>query len=220
MICLFSSIKEIFTGQPLISFQGGACKARKSVITDPCTCLPDSNISFINVCKISDTVFVKPFPRGMSFSVALHFAVKILNTKTQKRKNAKWRLQCTDNQCDMICVILRTFVKGAKWGVLRGWFWLFADGWPLIFCNNMSKNAFCFVFWAGGVLPRPAPLQFQWKSFSDYPTPFFIAGFSFWFRQKNKRTFEFGQYSYETYVLVSGLFFTLAFGRWLLAIGR
>ena len=43
MICLFSSIKEIFTGQPLIPFQGGACKARKSVIVVPCTCLPDSN---------------------------------------------------------------------------------------------------------------------------------------------------------------------------------
>ena len=45
MICLFSSTKEIFTGQPLIPFQGGACKARKSVIVDPCTCLPDSNNS-------------------------------------------------------------------------------------------------------------------------------------------------------------------------------
>lgn len=35
MTCLFSSIKEIFTGQPLISFQGGACKAIKSVFIDP-----------------------------------------------------------------------------------------------------------------------------------------------------------------------------------------
>ena len=26
MICLFSSIKEIFTGQPLIPFQGGLVK--------------------------------------------------------------------------------------------------------------------------------------------------------------------------------------------------
>ena len=43
MICLFSSIKEIFTGQPLISFQGGACKAIKSVFIDPYTRLPDSN---------------------------------------------------------------------------------------------------------------------------------------------------------------------------------
>ena len=49
-------------------------------------------------------------------------------TKTQKHKNAKYCSQCADNQCDMICVILRTFVKGAKWGVLRGRFWLFADG--------------------------------------------------------------------------------------------
>ena len=56
----------------------------------------------------------------MSFSVAPHFAVKIQNTKTQKRKNTKYCLQCTDNQCDMICVILHTFGKGAKWGVLRG----------------------------------------------------------------------------------------------------
>lgn len=56
----------------------------------------------------------------MSFSVALHFAVKILNTKTQKRKNAKYRLQCTDNQCDTVCVILQTFCKKAKWDVLRG----------------------------------------------------------------------------------------------------
>ena len=46
MICLFSSIKEIFTGQPLIPFQGGACKARKSVIVVPRTCLPDSNNCF------------------------------------------------------------------------------------------------------------------------------------------------------------------------------
>ena len=38
----------------------------------------------------------------------------------------------------------------------------------------------------------------------------------FVFRQKNKRTyFEFGRFSYEAYVLVSGLFFY--FGRWLLA---
>ncbi len=154
-------------------------------------------------------------PEGSPF---LWRPISQLKFKTQKRKNAKCCLQCTDNQCDMICVILRTFGKGAKWGVLRGWFRLFADGWPLIFCNNKSKNAFCFVFGQGSFCLATAPLQFQWKSFSDYPTPFFIAGFSFWFRQENKRTyFEFGQYSYEAYVLVSGLFFTLAFGRWLLA---
>ena len=47
MICLFSSIKEFFTGQPLIPFQGRACKARKSVIVVPCTCLPDSNNLFL-----------------------------------------------------------------------------------------------------------------------------------------------------------------------------
>ena len=34
------------------------------------------------------------------------------------------------------------------------------------------------------------------------------------FRQKNKRTFEFGRFSYESYVLVSGLFLLL----WLLAV--
>ena len=43
------------------------------------------------------------------------------------------------------------------------------------------------------------------------------------FRQKNKRTFEFGRFSYEAYVLVSGLFFyfsfwPLAFGFWLLVL--
>ena len=85
------------------------------------------------------------------------------------------------------------------------------------FCINKSKNAFCFL--AGVICIAPAPLQlFFWKSFSDYPTPFFIAGFLvfvFIFWQKNKRTFEFGRFSYEAYVLVSGLFFTLAFGRWL-----
>ena len=135
-----------------------------------------------------------------------------LKFKTQKRKNAKYCLQYTDNQCDMICVILRTFGKGAKWGVLRGWFWLFADGWPLIFCNNKSKNAFFLFLGQGSFCIAPAPCRFFWKSFSDYPTPFSLLAFSFWFRQKNKRTFEFGQYSYETYVLVSGLFFTLAFG--------
>ena len=33
------------------------------------------------------------------------------------------------------------------------------------------------------------------------------------FRQKNKRTYlSFGRFSYEAYVLMSGLFFTLAFG--------
>ena len=47
MTCLFSSIKEIFTGQPLISFQGGACKAIKSVFIDPYTRLADSNNSFL-----------------------------------------------------------------------------------------------------------------------------------------------------------------------------
>ena len=46
MTCLFSSIKEIFTGQPLISFQGGACKAIKSVFIDPYTRLADSNNCF------------------------------------------------------------------------------------------------------------------------------------------------------------------------------
>ena len=35
--------KQHFSGQPLIPFQGGDCKARKSVIVVPCTCLPDSN---------------------------------------------------------------------------------------------------------------------------------------------------------------------------------
>ena len=47
MICLFSSIKEIFTGQLSNSFQGGACKAIKSVFIDPYTRLPDSNSIFI-----------------------------------------------------------------------------------------------------------------------------------------------------------------------------
>lgn len=64
----------------------------------------------------------------MSFSVAPHFAVKIQNTKTQKHKNAKtqkhknakYYLQCADNQCDMICAVLRSFGKGAKWSILRG----------------------------------------------------------------------------------------------------
>ena len=124
----------------------------------------------------------------MSFSVVSHFAVKILNTKTQKYKNAKYCLQFTDNQCDTICVILRTFGKGAKWGVLRGWFRLFADGWPLIFVTICQRTRFVLFFGQGAFCLAPAPLQFQWKSFSDCPTPFFIAGFSFWFRQKNKRT--------------------------------
>ena len=48
MICLFSSIKEIFTGQVSISFQGAACKAIKSVFIDPYTRLPDSNNSIYN----------------------------------------------------------------------------------------------------------------------------------------------------------------------------
>ena len=91
------------------------------------------------------------------------------------------------------------------------------------FCNNMSKNAFCFVFWAGGVLPRPAPLQFQWKSFSDYPTPFFIAGFSFWFRQKNKRTCLSlaGTLMKLMYLcLVSFLLWPLAIGYWPLVVWK
>ena len=36
--------------------------------------------------------------------------------------------------------------------------------------------------------------------------------------EEQKNIFEFGRFSYEAYVLVSGLFFTLAFGRWLLAL--
>ncbi len=58
MTCLFSSIKEIFTGQPLISFQGGACKAIKSVFIDPYTRLPDSNISYY--CTTCQRAFYAP----------------------------------------------------------------------------------------------------------------------------------------------------------------
>ena len=63
-----------------------------------------------------------------------------------------------------------------------------------------------FVFGQGAFCIAPAPLQFQWKSFSDYPTPFFIAGFSFWFRQKNKRTYF--------------LLWPLAFGFWRLVVWK
>ena len=42
MICLFSSIKEILPDSREYPFKG-ACKARKSVIIDPYTRLPDSN---------------------------------------------------------------------------------------------------------------------------------------------------------------------------------
>ena len=111
-----------------------------------------------------NTPFSLP-PWGQSFSAAPHFAAKIQNAKTQKHKNAKCCLQCTDNQCDMIYVILRTFGKGAKWGVLRCRFRLFADGWPLIFCNNKSKNAFYFVFGLGSFCIAPAPLQLFLKEF-------------------------------------------------------
>ena len=53
------------------------------------------------------------------------------------------------------------------------------------FCNNKSKNAFCFVFGQGSFCLALHLCSFFWKSFSDYPTPFFIAGFSFLFWQKN-----------------------------------
>ena len=43
MISLFSSIKEFLPDSREYPFKGGACKARKSVIIAPYTCLPDSN---------------------------------------------------------------------------------------------------------------------------------------------------------------------------------
>ena len=79
--------------------------------------------------------------------------------------------------------------KRGKMGCFERLIWAVCWWLTAHFCNNMSKNAFCFVFGQGAFCIAPAPLQFQWKSFSDYPTPFFIAGFSFWFRQKNKRTY-------------------------------
>ena len=174
--------------------------------------------SFINVCKISDTVFVKPFPWGQSLSVTTHFAVKILNTKTQKRKNAKCCLQCTDNQCDMIYVILRTFGKGAKWGVLRGWFWLFADGWPLIFCNNKSKNAFFCFLGQGSFCIAPAPLQlflkeFLWLSHSFYHCWLLVFDFD---RRTKEHIWVWPILLWSLYTCVWSLFY---FGFWPLAFG-
>ena len=67
-------------------------------------------------------------------------------------------MQCADNQCDMICAILRTFVKGAKWGVLRGWFWLFAVCWWLLaigrwlFAVGCLLLAVCYWLFAVGYL--------------------------------------------------------------------
>ena len=83
MICLFSSIKEIFTGQQLISFQGGACKARKSVIIDPCTCFPDSN-SFLDVSLPFD------FAAGFQSDVRLVHTYK----GTPERCPCKYRNLC------------------------------------------------------------------------------------------------------------------------------
>ena len=43
MICLFSFIKDFYRTAVNILSRGGACKAKKTVIIDPYTCLPDSN---------------------------------------------------------------------------------------------------------------------------------------------------------------------------------
>ena len=120
--------------------------------------------------------------------------------KMQKRKNAKYCLQCTDNQCDMICAVLRSFVKGAKWGVLRGRFWLFADGWPLIFCNNKSKNTF-FCFWGRGRFASPQhPCNFNERVSLIVPLLFSSPAFSFRFFSTEEQ---------------KNIFFTLAVGLWL-----
>ena len=64
----------------------------------------------------------------------------------------------------MICAIFRSFGKGAKWSVLRGWFRLFADGWPLIFVTICQRTHF-FVFGAGVVLHRPSTFAISMKEF-------------------------------------------------------
>ena len=52
MICLFSSIKETFYRTAVSILSKGACKARKSVIIDPYTRLPDSNNFYYNAQKL------------------------------------------------------------------------------------------------------------------------------------------------------------------------
>ena len=44
MISLFTLIKGILPDSREYPFKGGLVKAKKSVIIDPYTCLPDSNI--------------------------------------------------------------------------------------------------------------------------------------------------------------------------------
>ena len=59
------------------------------------------------------------------------------------------------------------------------------------FCNNMSKNAFCFVFVQGAFCIATAPLQLFLKEFLWLSHSFFhcwLLVFDF-FRQKNKRTY-------------------------------
>ena len=86
MICLFSSIKEILPDSREYPFKGGACKARKSVIIDPCTCLPDSNNSYYfckTYCSAHLAIFSGPqcpkftklnTPKFLSFSSSIESA--------------------------------------------------------------------------------------------------------------------------------------------------
>ena len=89
------------------------------------------------------------------------------------------------------------------------------------FFVTISQRTHFFVFGAGVVLHRPSTFAaFSERVSLIIPLLFSLLAFSFRFlsTEEQKNIFEFGLRSYEAYVLVSDFFFTLAFGRWLLAL--
>ena len=84
------------------------------------------------------------------------------------------------------------------------------------FFVTISQRTHFFVFWGRDRFASPQhPCNFNERVSLIIPLLFSLLAFSFRFlfsTVEQKNIFEFGQYSYEAYVLVSGLFFTLAFG--------
>lgn len=77
MICLFSCIKEIFIGQPLISFQGGDCKTRKSAIRDHFTCSLDTKNPETTLLKIP----LNTDYQYITFTIRFHQNVNVFTLK-------------------------------------------------------------------------------------------------------------------------------------------
>ena len=83
MISLFSFIKENFYRTAVNILSRGACKARKSVIIDPYTYLPDSN----NLGYIFGTFAHTAQPRDARFPIFCFFSAKVYVFSLPVEKN-------------------------------------------------------------------------------------------------------------------------------------